>query len=97
MEPLHSRAEMRVLNSGVALHYRLLESERRIIEILSCGEGQQLHAHVDRFPWHELEELLGEELQTALRLTMEKTKYFTETKEAYVPNIFDKYVFDHRL
>lgn len=96
-EPLYRHPEVTVLNPHRLLQYNLHECENRALDILSYGESQRLHVHMDRFPWNDLEELFGEHLQTALRLSMEKTKHAIEAKEAYIPNIFDKYIFHHRI
>ena len=97
VEPLYTHPEVPVLNQYIVLNHSLVECEKRVIDILSYGEAMRLHQFIDRFPWHQLEELMGEHLQTAIRLTQQKTRIAQDMKEPYIPNIFDKYMFHHRI
>lgn len=79
------------------LTYSLNESERRTLEVLSLGHDTRLHQFMDSFPWHDLEELLGEHLPHVIRMTNRKTELAVSMRDAYLPNIFDKYAFHHRV
>ena len=96
-DPLYRYNDVQPLNHYIVFNNRLTDCENRIIEILSFGEPQQLHQYMDRFPWQEMEELLGEHLQTAISMTTKKTKWANELNVSYVPNIFDRYLIHHRM
>lgn len=51
----------------LVLRYSLNLLERRITEVLSVGMLRDLQPYMECFPWQELEELLGEHLERALR------------------------------
>jgi hypothetical protein len=96
VEPLYNNG-CYTTDEYVVLNYALKESERRLIDIMSIGCDRRLHQYMDSFPWHELEELLGEHLRKAIKMTNRKSELAVARKEAYLPNIYDKYAFHHRL
>lgn len=79
------------------LNYSLSESEKRLIDIMSIGSERRLHQFMDSFPWHELEEILGEHLANTLRMTIRKTELAVARHETYLPNIYDKYVQHYQI
>lgn len=96
-ETLYRDDEVLILNNYIILNHNLLECEKRVLDVLSLGEYTRLHQFVDRFPWEQLEELMGPHLNTAIRLTAKKSQLAILKKEPYIPNIFDKYMFHHRI
>lgn len=96
-EPLYDTASCLTSDEYVVLNYNLVETERRLIDVLSVGGERRLHQYMDSFPWHEMEELLGQHLPHAIELSKRKTELAIARKEAYLPNIFDKYMFHHRI
>ena len=96
-EPLYNGGGSFSSDEYVVLDCSLVESESRIIDVLSVGRSNRLHQFVDSFPWDEMEELLGEHLSHAIQLSKNKTALALAKRMAYLPNIFDKYMFHHRI
>lgn len=76
----------------IVLEYSLAECEKRILAVLSMGQSGSIHIYMERFPWRELEELLGEHLSCALEKTRRKEMLAISLGKICMPNIFSQYI-----
>jgi len=75
----------------VVIPYAIAESEKRILQILSVGQGRELHARMEGFPWREFEELIGDHIQHAIKIAHKRKQVANYLKREYVPCVFDMY------
>lgn len=81
----------------VVIPYAIAESEKRILQILSVGQGHELHARIEGFPWREFEELLGEHIQHAIIIAHRRRQVAKVLGKEYEPCVFDMYERHRRI
>lgn len=85
----------------VVIPYAIAESEKRILQILSAGrdrgQGRELHARMEGFPWREFEELMGEHIQHAITIAHRRRQVAKVLGREYEPCVFDMYERHRRI
>lgn len=74
------------------LRYSLRLCEQRAVEVLSVGLCRDLQPHMECFPWRELEELLGEHLERALRASRKMSELAAMRGEASPLGVMERYL-----
>ena len=99
LQRLHNYVTEPLYNTGcyvsdeyTVLKYALTESQKRILDVLSLGNSYRVHVSMENFPWREFEELLGDHLIYALRMSKKRASQACMRNEIYSPCIFDLYI-----
>jgi hypothetical protein len=99
LQRLHNYVTEPLYNTGcyvndeyTILKFALTESQKRILDVLSLGNSYRVHVHMENFPWREFEELLGEHLVYALRMSKKRVSHANLRNELYPTCIFDLYI-----
>lgn len=89
-EPIY-RNDCYVNDEYTVLNYALCESQKRIMDVLSVGNPYRIHVYAECFPWQEFEELLGEHLHYAIRVSVKRSNLAAIRGEICPPSIFEIY------